>query len=94
MSKEQTKPSESLVQDLLAERRALKVEVERMRLELADARSNSSGPDPKVSELQQQIERIRYQLASARAEAGQLREERDEYRHGIEHALEQIEKRQ
>jgi uncharacterized coiled-coil DUF342 family protein len=94
MSKEQTKPSESLVQDLLAERRALKVEVERMRLELADARSNSSGPDPKVSELQQEIERIRYQLASARAEAGQLREERDEYRQGIEHALEQIEKRQ
>jgi uncharacterized coiled-coil DUF342 family protein len=94
MSKEQTKPSESLVQDLLAERRALKVEVERMRLELADARSNSRGPDPKVSELQQEIERIRYQLASARAEAGQLREERDEYRHGIEHALEQIEKRQ
>jgi peptidoglycan hydrolase CwlO-like protein len=94
MSKEQTKPSESLVQDLLAERRALKVEVERMRLELADARSNSSGPDPKVSELQQEIERIRYQLASARAEAGQLREERYEYRQGIEHALEQIEKRQ
>jgi uncharacterized coiled-coil DUF342 family protein len=64
-----------------------------MRLELADARSNSSGPDPKVSELQGEIERIRYQLASARAEAGQLRDERDEYRHGIEHALEQIEKR-
>jgi uncharacterized coiled-coil DUF342 family protein len=93
MSKEQTKPSESLVQDLLAERRALKVEVERMRLELADARSNSSGPDPKVSELQQEIERIRYQLASARAEAGQLREERDELRHGVEHAIEQIDKK-
>jgi chromosome segregation ATPase len=93
MSKEQTKPSESLVQDLLAERRALKVEVERMRLELADARSNSSGPDPKVSELQGEIERIRYQLASARAEAGQLREERDELRHGVEHAIEQIDKK-
>jgi uncharacterized coiled-coil DUF342 family protein len=93
MSKEQTKPSESLVQDLLAERRALKVEVERMRLELADARTKSAGPDPKVSELQQEIERLRYQLASARAEAGQLREERDELRHGIEHALEQIDKK-
>jgi uncharacterized coiled-coil DUF342 family protein len=64
-----------------------------MRLELADARSNSSGPDPKVSELQQEIERIRYQLASARAEAGQLREERDELRHGVEHAIEQIDKK-
>jgi chromosome segregation ATPase len=92
MSKEQTKPSESLVQDLLAERRALKVEVERMRLEVAEARSTSSGPDPKVSELQDEIERLRYQLASARAEAGQLREERDDLRQGIERALEQIAK--
>jgi uncharacterized coiled-coil DUF342 family protein len=93
MSKEQTKPSESLVQDLLAERRALKVEVERMRLEVAEAKSGSSGPDPKLPELQQEIERLRYQLASARAEAGQLREERDELRQGIEHAMEQIDKR-
>jgi peptidoglycan hydrolase CwlO-like protein len=92
MSKEQTKPSESLVQELLAERRALKVEVERMRLEVAEARSGSSGPDPKVSELQEEIERLRYQLASARAEVGQLREERDELRQGIERALEQISK--
>jgi uncharacterized coiled-coil DUF342 family protein len=92
MSKEQTKPSESLVQELLAERRALKVEVERMRLEVVEARSNSGGPDPKVSELQDEIERLRYQLASARAEAGQLREEREELRQGIERALEQLEK--
>jgi chromosome segregation ATPase len=90
MSKEQTKPSESLVQDLLAERRALKVEVERIRLELADARSSSGGPDPKVGELQDEIERLRYQLASARAEAGRLRDERDELRQGIERALDQI----
>lgn len=93
MSKEQTKPSESLVQDLLAERRALKVEVERMRLAVAEAKSGSSGPDQKASELQDEIERLRYQLASARAEAGQLREERNELRQGIERALEQIDKR-
>ena len=92
MSKEQTKPSESLVQELLAERRALKVEVERMRLEVAEARSGTGGPDPKVSELQDEIERLRYQLASARAEATQLREEREELRRGIERALEQINK--
>jgi chromosome segregation ATPase len=92
MSKEQTKPSESLVQGLLAERRALKVEVERMRLEVAEAKSSSGGPDPKVPELNDEIERLRYQLASARAEAGQLREERDELRQGIERALEQISK--
>jgi len=92
MPKEQTKPSESLVQQLLAERRALKVEVEKMRLEVEEAKSHSNGPDPKVSELQAEIERLRYQLASARAEAGQLRDERDELRQGIERALEQFEK--
>jgi chromosome segregation ATPase len=90
MSRDPTKPSESLVQDLLAERRALKVTVERLRLELSEAQSAASGPDPRVRELQGEIERLRYQLASARAEAGVMREEREELRAGIEHALQQI----
>ena len=90
MSKEPTKPSESLVQELLTERRALKVAVERLRLELAEVQTTSGGPDPRVRELQGEIERLRYQLASARAEAGLMREERDELRAGVEHALEQI----
>ena len=91
MSKEPTKPSESLVQQLLAERRELKVAVERLKLELADAASNSSGaPDPRVKEMQEEIERLRYQLASVRAEANQLREERDNLRAGIERALDQL----
>ena len=90
MSKEPTKPSESLVQELLAERRELKVTVERLRLELAEVRTSAGGPDPKVRELQGEIERLRYLLASSRAEAGQMREERDELRVGIEHALEQL----
>ena len=90
MSKEPTKPSESLVQDLLAERRELKVTVERLRLELAEVRSTAGGPDPRLRELQGEIERLRYQLASARAEASVMREERDELRAGIEHALQQI----
>lgn len=90
MSKEPTKPSESLVQELLAERRELKVAVERLRLELAEARSASGGPDRRVGELQGEIERLRYQLASARAEAGLMREERDELRQGVERALEKI----
>jgi len=81
MSKEQTRPSESLVQDLLAERRELKVAVERLKLDLAD---------PRVRELQDEIERLRYQLASARAEANQLREERDELRAGIERAVQRL----
>jgi chromosome segregation ATPase len=90
MSKEPDKPSESLVQELLSERRALKVTVERLRLELADAQSTAGGPDPRVRQLQDEIERLRYQLASARAEAGLSREERDELRVGIERALQQM----
>lgn len=91
MSKEPTRPSESLVQELLNERRELKVAVERMKLELADAKaSNSEGPDPRVKELQDEVERLRYQLASARAEITQLREQRDELRAGIQSALDQL----
>jgi regulator of replication initiation timing len=92
MSKEPTKPSDSLVQQLLTERRELKVQVERLKLDLADAASNTGGgPDPRVKELQEEVERLRYQLASSRAEANQLREDRDDLRAGIERALEQLE---
>lgn len=95
MPKEQTKPSESLVQQLLAERRELKVAVERLKLDLADAQANSGGGADRarageLSELKIEIERLRYQLASTRAEATQLREERDELKAGIEKALEQL----
>lgn len=94
MSNEQTKPSESLVQDLLNERRQLKVAVERLKLELADAQAGAVGgggaSDQRVREMQDEIERLRYQLATARAEATQLREERDSLRTGIESALEQL----
>jgi len=90
MSKEPKKPSESLVQELLAERRDLKVALERLRLELADVRSTTTGPDPRVNGLTAEVERLRYQLAHARAEAGLLRDERDELRLGVEKALEQI----
>jgi len=92
MSKEQTRPSESLVQDLLAERRQLKVAVERLKLQLADAEvaGGGGGPDPRVKELQDEVERLRYQLASVRAEATNLREERDQLKAGIEKALEQL----
>ena len=90
MSKEPTKPAESVVQQLLAERRELKVTVERLRLDLAEVRTTAAGPDPRVRELTGEIERLRYQLASTRAEAGLMREERDELRAGVEHVLEQI----
>jgi hypothetical protein len=94
MSKEQTRPSDSLVQDLLNERRQLKVAVERLKLELADVQATGGGgggmSDQKVREMQDEIERLRYQLATTRAETTQLREERDALRQGIEKALEQL----
>lgn len=91
MSKEQTRPSDSLVQELLTERRELKVAVERLRLDLEDAKSSAGGgPDPRLKQLQDEIERLRYQLASVRAEVTQLREERDELRTGIQSALDQL----
>jgi hypothetical protein len=90
MSKEPTKPSESLVQELLEERRGLKVTVERLRLELAEVQTVSGGPDPRLGELRREIERLRFQLASARAEAGLMREERDQLRLGVEKALQQL----
>src|SRR5438445_13635070 len=65
MSKEQTKPSESLVQDLLAERRELKGAVERLKLELADAQSSGGGADPPVPERQDQSERVAHPAAVA-----------------------------
>jgi chromosome segregation ATPase len=90
MSKEPTRPTDNLVQQLLAERRELRVAVERLKLELADANAGGNGPDPRVKELQDEIERLRYQLASVRAEVTQLRDERDGLRSGIERALEQL----
>jgi hypothetical protein len=94
MSKEQTRPSESLVQELLNERRQLRVAVERMKLELAEAQAGGGGgsgvSDQRVRELQDEIERLRYQLATTRAEATRMREERDALRAGIEKALGQL----
>src|SRR5713101_4897290 len=90
MSTEQKKPAESLVQGLLAEKRELKVQLERVRMELAETREGSSGPDPRLKDLEVEVERLRHQLATARADANVLREERDELRAGIEKALEQI----
>lgn len=90
MSSEPKKPAESLVQELLAERRELKVLLERARMEVAEARAGASGPDPRVKELETEVERLRHQLAIARAEANLMREERDEYRAGIETVVRQL----
>lgn len=87
MSKEPGKPSESLVQELLAERRQLKVALERARLELAEAQGNASDQDPRIPQLQAELSRMRTQLDETRAEVNLLRTERDELRDGIVKAI-------
>jgi chromosome segregation ATPase len=91
MSKEPDKPSESLVQELLAERRQLRVALERARLELAEAQGAASGDqDPRVPQLQSELARVRMQLDETRAEVNLLRTERDELRDGIVRAIADI----
>lgn len=90
MSKEQTKPADSLVQQLLAERRDLKVALERARIDLEDAKGSASGPDPRVPQLQAELTRLRTQLDETRAEVNLLRAERDELRDGIERVIDQM----
>ena len=87
MSKEPAKPADSLVQELLAERRQLKVALERARIEVADAQGAGGGPDPRVAELQTELARMRKQLDDTRAEVNLLRTERDELRDGIASVL-------
>lgn len=91
MSKEPAKPADSLVQQLLAERRDLKVALERARIDLEDAKGSASGPDPRVPQLQAEVTRLRTQLDETRAEVNLLRAERDELRDGIERAIAQLE---
>lgn len=90
MSKEPGKPSDSLVQDLLAERRQLKVALERAKLELAEAQGNAGDQDPRLPQLQAELTRLRTQLDETRAEVNLLRTERDELREGIAQAIAQL----
>lgn len=84
------KPSDSLVQQLLTERRDLKVALERARLELAEVQGNAGQQDPRVQQLQAELSRLRTQLDETRAEVNLLRTERDELRDGIVKAIAQV----
>lgn len=68
----------SLVQELLAERRELMVEVERLRLRDADLRE-----DPRVARLQAEVARLKQLLDQARTE-------RDVLARGLQQALDQL----
>ncbi len=69
---------DGVVQKLLAERRELMVEVERLRLQNADLRE-----DPRVARLEAEVGRLKQLLEQARAE-------RDALRRGVEEALDQL----
>jgi predicted RNase H-like nuclease (RuvC/YqgF family) len=57
-----------VVQQLLAERRELKVANERLRIEIEDARSLQSKPDRRLAMLEEENRRLRQELAATRAE--------------------------
>jgi chromosome segregation ATPase len=90
MSKEPAKPADSLVQQLLAERRELKVALERARIEMEDAKGSAGGPDPRVAQLQAELTRLRTQLDDTRAEVNLLKTERDELKEGVERVIAQL----
>lgn len=77
-------PDRPLVQQLLAERRELKVAHERLRLELREAASRVGRPDPRLRLLETENRRLREQLTAARAD-------RDALLAGVLRALQEME---
>ena len=67
-------PAESLVQELLAETRRLKVENARLKLELRELQQGANRPDPQLGRLRVENERLREELAAARALRDALQE--------------------
>jgi len=76
-------PEEPVVQQLLAERRELKVAAERLRLELADLRGRIGKPDPRLRLLEAENRRLREELESARGE-------RDAFRFAVGEAVQKL----
>ena len=76
-------PDEPVVQQLLAERRDLKVTAERLRLELAELRGRIGKPDPRLRTLEAENGRLREELEMARAE-------RDHLRKGVGEAVQKL----
>jgi chromosome segregation ATPase len=73
-------PAESVVQELLAEVRQLRVENERLRLQLDEMRAGAGRPDPRLRQLEAEVQRLREELSAAR-------QARDELQDSIDRAL-------
>ena len=63
-----------VVQQLLAERRELKVANERLRLEIEEARRQAGKPDRRLGLLEEENRQLRRELAAAHAEHERLLE--------------------
>ena len=72
-----------VVQGLLAEVRELKVEKERLRLQVKEIRDRSGAPDHRLKALESEVRRLRDELSDAR-------QERDSLLAGIDEALEKL----
>jgi cell shape-determining protein MreC len=79
----QKAPAESLVQELLAETRRLKVENERLKLDLRELQKGAGRPDPRLRQLESENQRLREELAAARAL-------RDALQEGVSEALDKL----
>jgi hypothetical protein len=62
-----SQPADSVVQDLLAETRRLRIENERLRQEMADRDRPEPGPDPRIERLEAENRRLRQELGAANA---------------------------
>jgi hypothetical protein len=94
MPAESKKPAESLVQELLAERRNLMVANERLKLELQDARSaQAEMHQPAGKDLELEIAHLKGMLETTRGEVEALARERDELLEGIERALNRLQQK-
>jgi hypothetical protein len=67
-------PAESLVQELLGQTRQLKIENEKLRIELRELRAGVGRPDPRLRQLEAENQRLREELNAARESRDELRE--------------------
>ena len=90
MSTESKEPAESVVQQLLAERRSLMVSNERLKLELEEARAAVPTAGVQSRDLELEIARLQSMLETTRTEVEAMARERDALVTGVERALERL----
>ena len=77
-------PAAGVIQQLQAELRAARIEVQRHKLESEELRRRVGKPDPRVERLEAELKRFREELA-------EVRDQRDELLAGVREAVAQLE---